>query len=453
MYNDITLLDYVCYSKHLLFQNRRLQVSEAPDPSVIIWENLMYSRSSRVKRRLVTTFFAFLFIILSLIMIFASKYLSENAQNNGSKTTTICPDTWNSETTFEKQQYIEEHSSYLHCYCDEYSTFEQAKDHLCRRYLGKNVSAQVLLYFASFMILTVNYTMEKLLKIFTKYEKHASNDGMGNSFFLRLFLLKYINSGAIFLINNNNIILRSLFGIQLSSSPEFTANWYQTVGVTIVLVQLGDIINCHSDSLWKYYLFAKKKSLAVNFPEKHLTQDELNQAMIGAKFDMAFKYAQMLSTTFVSLTFASGIPLLYPITAANFLVFYWLEKYFFISMYQIPPHFDTTVGKRVIMFIPVALCIHLGMSIWMLSNPHLFANLENGGVTDDDNYYGSGLPSTSDPNEFQSEIRKRIVKKATLPLLVMFAFVIFMFFCILFFRYIERLWNRVSDFLFFFFFL
>jgi hypothetical protein len=156
------------------------------------------------------------------------------------------------------------------------------------------------------MILTVNYAMEKLLKVFTKYEKHHSNDGMGNSFFLRLFLLKYINSGAIFLINNNNIILRTLFGIQLSSSPEFTADWYQTVGVTIVLVQLGDIINCHSDSLWKFYIFAKKKSLAINFPEKHLTQDELNQAMIGAKFDMAFKYAQMLSTTFVSLTFASG---------------------------------------------------------------------------------------------------------------------------------------------------
>jgi hypothetical protein len=102
MYNDITLLDYFCYSKHLLFQNRRLRVSEAPDPSVIIWENLMYQRGDRIKRRLLTTFFALLFIILSLIMIFASKYLSENAQNNGSKTTTICPDNWGSLTTIGK---------------------------------------------------------------------------------------------------------------------------------------------------------------------------------------------------------------------------------------------------------------------------------------------------------------------------------------------------------------
>ena len=77
---------------------------------------------------------------------------------------------------------------------------------------------------------------------------------------------------------------------------------------------------------------------------------------------------KIMSTFFVCLTFSSGIPILYPIAAFNFLLFYFMEKYMFIHLYKIPPHFTTKVGRRATTLIPIAILMHLAMSIWMLSN-------------------------------------------------------------------------------------
>jgi hypothetical protein len=112
-----------------------------------------------------------------------------------------------------------------------------------------------------------------------------------STLFYRLFFLKYVNSAGIFLINNNNIILRSIFGVAISSSPNFTANWYNTVGVTIILLQLGDMFNCHSDVLYKCYEYYFRRNLSFKHPEKRLTQDELNSSIIGPKFDLACNYS------------------------------------------------------------------------------------------------------------------------------------------------------------------
>jgi len=396
LYENLTFWHYCCYSNILKLRDKWISVHEAPDPSVIIWENLMFQRRDRVKRRLITTFFTLLLIVLSLIMIFASKYLEEKASNNGYNQTVYCPDNFQSWTTADQKQYVEDNPDALYCYCEQKDTLAQAKDSTCRHYLRENAQAQVLIYFASFIIL---------------------------------------------LINNNNVILRSLFGIEVTAAPEFTASWYNSVGVTIILVQLGSIINCHADSIYRYYFYNKTKDDALLHPEKSLTQDELNKKFIGPKFDLAYNYAELLTTIFVSLTFATGIPLLYPIAAVNFFIYYFTEKFFFINMYKIPPHFNTTVGKRVTMFVPIALGIHLGMSIWMLSNHKLFSDAPT--AFDDDHLTGNTSLETyyysannlASHRDFTGYTRRRVIQRATLPLLICFAAVLFIWVSLIGFRY------------------
>jgi hypothetical protein len=452
VYNHFTIYDFLCSSKHLYLQGKHLKVTEAPEPSVIIWENLMWSRWHRIQRRLMTTFFTLLLIVLSLIMIFASKYVSITAGNNGGTTSgdSVCPSTWDSMTAEEQIAWIKANKEDAHCYCDNLSPLDQAQDGShCRHYLIKNIESQVLLYFASFVILLVNYLMEKLLKFSSKYEKHHTNDGLNNSLFYRLFFLKYINSAGIFLINNNNIILRSLFGVSISSSPNFTADWYNTVGVTIILVQLGDMINCHSDILYKCYQYYNRRNLSFKHPEQRLTQDELNTSIIGPKFDLAYNYSQLLTSIFISFTFSAGIPLLYPIACANFAVYYMLEKYLFVNMYKIPPHFNLTIGRRVTFFIPVALTLHVLMSIWMYSNHKLFMwglNDDNSNSQEaDDDFYSYYYSAQADKQFQPTYLKDRLNNHIIVPLIIALAGVIFIWLAVTFIQYLKLIFYRVSS--------
>lgn len=66
-----------------------------------------------------------------------------------------------------------------------------------------------------------------------------------------------------------------------------------------------------------------------------LTQEDLNKYYVGSDCELAFKYAQIMSTMYVCMTFSTGIPLLYIIAAVNFLLYYVVEKFLFIHFYKV----------------------------------------------------------------------------------------------------------------------
>jgi hypothetical protein len=438
-YNEMTLYTWCFHTDALKLKGKMPKVKVAPEPSMIVWENLRYPYSDRFWRRFMTTCASLFLIVLSLAMIFSSKYLEEKTQNNGYKTATVCPSEWNSWDTEVQDKYVTDNPEYLHCYCDPLTTFQQANDPLCRSYLRKTINSQVLMYFASFIVLLVNYLMTVIMKYYALYEKHHSGEGEGMSIFFRMLILKYINTAGVFLINNNNFILRSVFGLVVSSAPSFTADWYSTVGVTIILVQLGDIVNCHIDIFLKYWSYRRMKANAEKDPTIALTQEDLNKMFVGPEFEFAFNYAQLLSTLFVTLTFSTGIPLLYPIAAMNFITYYFVEKYMFIHLYKIPPHFNTVLGRRATGVIPIALLIHISVAIWMLSNKSIFTNaISDDSQTDDYNQ------SATHVSQVDYHAEERVTQRATFPLFILFFIIIFLWVSIYFSQILNIGFSRVS---------
>jgi hypothetical protein len=391
------------YNQQLKLKGKWLRVEPSPEPSTILWENLAYGKWDCYRRRAFTSFVALLIIVVSLAMIFSSKYLDQ--VNANKQSAELCPSDFDTYTHVEQEEYVNENPDQLSCYCDTLSTIEQGTDKLCQDYLRRNVQAQVLNYFASVMVLLVNIAIEKLLKRLSAFEKHNNEDERGLSTFLRLFILKYINTTLVFFINNNNVVLQKIFGVETPSTTEFTADWFNTIGVTVILVQLGDVFSCHGDKVIKWFKHHRNKRLAYT-KERALTQDDLNNAQVGPEFEFSFSYAQLLSTIFCCFTFSTGIPILYLICAANFFVYYFAEKYLFIRLYRVPPHFGNNVGKRATAMLPYAFILHLVMSIWMLSNKEIFQNEK------DD---GNGVPAV---NSGDSTLQQRINGQATFPLCV-----------------------------------
>lgn len=373
-YNHASMWTLLCNSRSLKIRGKLAIVGEAPEPSVIMWENIPVTMVQKFWRRFFTFVLSLVLIVVSLLMVFASKYLDHKTANNGSSKSIVCPGNFGHLPSSEQIDFVAANPYYLQCYCEQFNTIEQARDPTCQHYLQNVIYAQVLQYFASFIVVIVNQVIDRVVRFSGDFERHSTGDNRGMSVFVRLFILKYINTAGLFLINGNNVILRTVFGISdQGSSSEFSLEWYSTVAVTVVLVQLGDIFLCHGGRIYSYFTFLREKSYYYKNPNKALTQDELNKKFVGNEFEFAHSYAQMMSSFCVCLTFSTGIPILYPLAAANYLIYYFMEKYMFIHCYQIPPHFSTKVGRMATRLVPVALLVHLGMSIWFLSNNEIFA--------------------------------------------------------------------------------
>jgi hypothetical protein len=50
------------------------QVKQAPEPSLILWENLQYGFTDRLRRKITTTIAAGSLIVISIIIAFVARY-------------------------------------------------------------------------------------------------------------------------------------------------------------------------------------------------------------------------------------------------------------------------------------------------------------------------------------------------------------------------------------------
>jgi len=86
---------------------------------------------------------------------------------------------------------------------------------------------------------------------------------------------------------------------------------------------------------------------------------------------MHYKYSAMLNTTFITMMFGAGIPILFPIAGATFMVLYMLENYKFYWTYKQPPAYDEKLNTFCLSSLEKAPLFLLGFGYWMLSNHQL----------------------------------------------------------------------------------
>ena len=391
----------------LPIDGKKLKFNRAPEPSTIIWENLRFSFKERILRRTITTFLALLLILVSVVCTYTAKVLQDRSTTSSG--TVLCPSGFNGLTKTQQQEAVEADSSILHCYCDNLSYSQKGIDSTCRSYYQQQLITQLVTYFASIIVLIVSIFMEFVMQAFSNLEKHQSEDTAYRSVFLRLFALKYINTSAgvypspsipspilstrcisltphtphpppplVFLINSNIQWLLQIFGTS-GNSTEFSADWYKTVGVSIILVQIGSIATSHAKKLWDYYRYRSRIRTALRRQDSDhptvLTQDELNKLHEGPSFEFSINYAQLMTTFFVCLTFSAGMPILYVIAMINFGTTYLLDKYLFVNLYKTPNRYSTKIGREATALVPWGVVMHLLLAIWALSYPVIFSAL------------------------------------------------------------------------------
>ena len=357
---------WTCYKPNeaAMLDGQELRMVRAPEPSTIIWENLRYNLKQRMGRRNLTTALALLLILISVVCTYVAKILQD--RNQVTSGSALCPGGFSSQSRAQQQAAVRTDPQILHCYCDTLSYAQQSTDQDCRGLWRQSINTQIVTYFASVIVLIVNIVMEFTMQRFSNIEKHQSEDTQGRSVLMRLFALKYINTSCVFLVNAN---VPTIAGItsQNRASVEFSKDWYKSVGVSILLVQVGNIVLSHAKKFYDYFMYKrairKAKMDEANKDVSVLTQDELNKLHEGPDFEFPINYAQLMVTYFVCMTFSAGMPILYLIGMANFGFTYLVDKYLFINLYRTPNRFSTKIGRMAtvsgIFLLFVALCCTL----------------------------------------------------------------------------------------------
>jgi hypothetical protein len=94
----------------------------------------------------------------------------------------------------------------------------------------------------------------------------------------------------------------------------------------------------------------------------------------GPIYFMHYKYSSILTIVYITFMYGFGMPILFPIAMASFLVLYFVEKIMLFYGYVMPPMYDERLSNDVLTKLQFAPLLYLCFGYWMASNQQLLSN-------------------------------------------------------------------------------
>lgn len=220
-YQMTWIRSYFCfYPKDLLFKGNKLKVSQAPEPTTIIWENLEVAGFSRFLRKCITTLIASLAILLSIYFTFIARDFKIQTMQMSKP----CPEFFFELTPNEQYSILQEDNNLSHCYCSTLQDKQRWDEPMCRSYMSSELKSSAMSYGAGFMVCFMNTFFTILMDKAGTFEKHQSLNDMEGSNMTRVFILKFINTGCLVLLYNLGWIQR-LVRVRFDDPHNFDIDW------------------------------------------------------------------------------------------------------------------------------------------------------------------------------------------------------------------------------------
>lgn len=402
-----------CYPTRLLFKGSRVDIDQAPQPSTILWENLEYTSGQRLVRKCLTTSVALLAILFSVYITFLARDYKGEVLHKASRP---CPSGFFEQDPAYQLKVVEQDLDLSHCYCRTLSIFKQWSINQCHDHLLTSSQATATSYAAGLIVVFTNIFFTILMDRAGRFEKHHSLDEMEASNMVRVFLLKFVNTGCIVLLYGQTWLQR-LVGVQFSDASDlntFGVEWYATGGTSLITVMLLNIFAPHAGTFVAYFRHRTKiRRLEKNLTEDMETsdshrvwhsQEDLNEFYRGPNFRLNYRYSQVLVTMFVCWMYAISMPLMPMLGAISCYISYWVDKFLFCNFYKAPPMYSDAMGEKSTILVGCLVLLHTLMSMWMLGSEEIFQGVLFWGD------YPSNLDMTT------SSLQVKLSKKHLFPL-------------------------------------
>jgi len=266
---------------------QKIKLKRAPEPTDVLWENLGFTSSQKLKRKIFTTIMAAVLVILSFALIIAISW----SQNDILKT-------------------IGEGSPFI----------------------------KLLAAGASILLATVNYILGQLIRKLAEFEKHGTYTGYFTGITQKLSVAQFINTAFTTLIAK--IIITASVAVGEQTLIE-TVNFYG-VGGLLEAMFFVFITNAFSTPLmnlfdpWYYWrLFGRRRALK-NTEDTRMNQREAHELFEGPQVDMSYKYALLIKTMLLTAFYAPAIPISILLAIVGLVFVYWVDKYILLRRAALP---------------------------------------------------------------------------------------------------------------------
>jgi hypothetical protein len=346
-----------------------LKVSQPPEPSVLLWENLEVRAHQRLWRKLLTALCSLVLIILSVLLMYGLKVFFFSSYY----------DTCEFEEAYYSFEKIKEDTdSYdRFCWCkrqgitaimnsSEYKSF-------CNEYIVFWTTSIISRVLSSLIIIIINLILKFTLRKLSSSERMSTVTKQQQKVTLMLFIAMFINTAFINLIVNIDLrdtnISKSIT-IYSGDFKDFDRNWYYFVGSGQVYTMLIAIASPHLLNLLIFFPIRRSKIFCCRRRKK--TQSELNELYLGPEYDIASKTAVVLNIISSCFLYSGGIPLLNIICCVSLFLIYWIEKILVVNHYRAPPAYDHGVNQQLQAILPDAVILHCGFSLYMYGSESIW---------------------------------------------------------------------------------
>jgi hypothetical protein len=288
------------------------------------------------------------------------------------------------------------------------------KQSFCVDWLGKRAQSAALVIFAAVFVLCINSVLGYIMRLLTSVEGHHSWEDLNASLALRLFLASFINTAVlVVLINVAWPFTLPTEQLKTGKYSDFVAGWFDNVGSSLLTTMLINVFSPHLypiiSGAWHCYFLRSTKAPTLR---------DQSRKVLGPVRDPALRYAQLFNTLFVCFVFSTGLPLMIPIAATSFLVFYWVDKALFQYYYRKPQALGVHLQQYLSGLIPYAILLHLAVGTWMVSGTiYAQTNLGLSRLTDPVAATLASLQGGGSTFKMGSE---RVLQQGVLPLFVLF---------------------------------
>lgn len=239
---------------------------------------------------------------------------------------------------------------------------------MCSQVAQDFIASNSLLIGAALAVVVINFVLKLVLKKLVAFERHATVSGQQTAVALKIFLAQVLNTGVIVLIVNASLPGNAEFpvtGVLQGEHRGFTAAWYSSVGVSILITMLVNMFVPHGGPLAKFLVIGPCKRACLSRLASN--QPGLDAAYAPERFDIGGeRYPFVLNTVFVTMAYYSGLPLLLPMASIGFIIFFWVDKILILRSYQRPARIDEAMAMLTARLLPLAVLIHVALSMWML---------------------------------------------------------------------------------------
>lgn len=94
----------------------------------------------------------------------------------------------------------------------------------------------------------------------------------------------------------------------------------------------------------------------------------------GNEFEIHYKYAHMLTITWVTFLYGPGMPILFPIAFVGMCVLYVTDRIAMAYWNKKPPSYDSQMNDVTIRLLKIAPIMYVSYGAWLYSNQQAFSN-------------------------------------------------------------------------------